>query len=84
MMTLDGALELQKLIDSGMAWRLEGATGRAAMDAIRAGYCMLGEDSHTDFWGQFVPSRFDVEPGTMGSRGYFEERQDELEEASGR
>lgn len=32
---------LQSLIDSGMAWRLEGSVGRAAMSAIEAGDCIL-------------------------------------------
>jgi len=78
-MTDAEALKLQELIDSGMAWRLEGAVGRACYAAIEAGYCMLGEEAHKDYWGTPVPSRFDVEPGTVGSRGYFEAKQDEIE-----
>ena len=35
--------DLQGLIDSGMAWRLEGSVGRAAMRAIEDGECVLGE-----------------------------------------
>lgn len=31
----------QRLINSGMAWRLEGSIGRTAMDLIKAGYCLL-------------------------------------------
>jgi len=79
MMTLDEAAEMQKLIDSGMAWRLEGAVGRAAYAAIEAGYCMLGPEAVKDYWGNIVPSRTDVEPGTVGSQGYFEACWDELE-----
>jgi hypothetical protein len=79
MMTLDEAARLQELIDSGMAWHLEGAVGRAAYAAIEAGYCMLGTERHIDYWGTVVPSRTDVEPGTIGSQGYFEAKQDELE-----
>lgn len=58
---------MQELIDSGMAWKLEGSVGRAAMGLIDSGQCMLGEESHTDFYGNVVPSRTDVMPGTKGS-----------------
>jgi len=63
---------LQALIDSGDAWRLEGAIGRAAMSAIEDGYCVLGETGHRDYWGNYVPSRHEVEPGTKGSVEYAE------------
>jgi hypothetical protein len=72
------ALRLQALIDSGMAWRLEGAVGRAAYAAIEAGYCMLGHAAHKDYWGNLVPSRTMVEPGSIGSFEYWQERQDDL------
>ena len=64
--------ELQTLIDNGMAWRLEGAVGRAAMRAIEAGECVLGEEGHHDYYGNYVPSRHEVEPGTKGSAEYAE------------
>ena len=79
MMTLDHSAALQELIDSGMAWRLEGAVGRECFAAIEAGFCMLGEDSFKDYWGNHVPSRTEVAPGSIGSQGYFEAKQDELE-----
>jgi hypothetical protein len=63
-------IRLQNLIDSGLAWRLEGAVGRAAMDAIRSGHCVLGKESFTDYWGNRIPSRYEVEPGTKGSEEY--------------
>lgn len=65
-------LDLQSLIDSGMAWRLEGHIGRQAMAAIEAGDCVLGEEGHHDHWGNYVPSRYEVEPGTKGSIEYAE------------
>jgi len=63
-------LQLQTLIDSGMAWKMEGAVGRAAMDAIRSGACVLGKEPFTDYWGNRIPSRYEVEPGTKGSEEY--------------
>lgn len=68
----------QSLIDSGEAWRLEGAVGRTAMDLIEDGFCMLGEQGHKDFWGNYVPSRHEVEAGTKGSRQYVEEHHPEV------
>ncbi len=62
--------ELQELIDSGMAWRLEGAVGRACMAAIMAGECMLGPVAHTDYYGNYVPSRYEIRPGSPGSPEY--------------
>ena len=61
---------LQALINSGAAWRLEGSVGRAAMEAIEAGLCVLGEEPRYDYWGNRVPSRYEVEPGTKGSVEY--------------
>jgi hypothetical protein len=57
----------QSLIDSGMAWRLEGYVGRQCMAALEAGAAVLGPEGHRDFWGNYVPSRHEVKPGTMGS-----------------
>lgn len=72
-------MDLQALIDSGDAWRLEGAVGRAAMAAIENGDAVLGEVGHHDYWGNYVPSRHEVVPGTLGSVGYAEARQEEIE-----
>jgi hypothetical protein len=60
----------QGLIDSGMAWRLEGHIGRQAMGMIEDGYCVLGEEGHRDYYGNYVPSRTEVEPGSKGSPEY--------------
>jgi len=60
----------QALIDSGNAWTLEGAIGREAMELIHGGYCMLGKVGQRDFYGNYVPSRFEVKKGTEGSRAY--------------
>lgn len=60
---------LQDLIDTGAAWRLEGSAGRAVMDALRTGECVLPEVRRIDAYGNTVPSRHDVldEVGSPGS-----------------
>jgi hypothetical protein len=63
----------QQLINSGMAWHLEGSVGRTAKEFIDAGLCMLGEYGNRDYWGKYIPSRHEVEPGTPGSPEYYEE-----------
>ncbi len=68
------ALAMQQLINSGAAWGLQGSTGRAAMALIEAGVCLLGHVSHTDYWGNRVPSRDEVKPGSKGSFKYVVER----------
>jgi len=65
---------MQELINSGMAWRLEGSVGREAMSMIEGGQCILGEESHTDFYGNRVPSRHEVRPGTKVSPEYMSAR----------
>jgi hypothetical protein len=62
--TIEG---FQELINSGMAWRLEGSVGRSAMAMIEDGQCMLGEEGHRDYYGNYVPSRTEVKAGTKGS-----------------
>jgi hypothetical protein len=74
----DEAERLQGLIDSGTAWTLEGSVGRAAMRAIESGLCVLGPSSHRDYWGNYIPSRFEVQAGTKGSVDYANERREEL------
>lgn len=61
---------LQNLVNTGQAWFLEGSVGRMAMDAIEAGVVVLGPVGHRDYWGNYVPSRFEVQPGTKGSPEY--------------
>jgi len=59
--------QLQQLIDTGMAWNMEGAIGRAAMDALKNGACFLPTSSRKDYYGNVVPSRYMVKDGTAGS-----------------
>ena len=51
---------------------MEGHTGRTAMSLIESGVCALGRSGHRDYWGGYVPSRSEVEPGTTGSVEYVE------------
>jgi hypothetical protein len=71
----------QGLIDSGMAWKLEGSVGRTAMDLIEQGLCTLGEEGHRDYWGNYVPSKHEVQPGTKGSEEYCRKMQHERSNA---
>ena len=63
---LDYYLSIQRAINGGM-WGLQGSYGRAMMDAINGGYCMLGAKAARDYYGNGIPSRNDVKPGTKGS-----------------
>jgi len=71
----DYCAALQRRIDDGTIWVLEGSAGRAAMVAIKEGFCLLGPFGVRDYWGSYVPSRDEVQPGTPGSREYAEESQ---------
>lgn len=68
----DELVDLQALIDSGAAWTSEGSVGRAAEAAIEAGYCVLGPVGTRTWTGRYIPSRFEVVPGTVGSEEYAE------------
>jgi len=65
---------LQAMIDAG-CWSLQGSMGRAMMAAIEDGRCILGPNGARDYWGNYIPSRTEVEPGTKGSVEYAAERQ---------
>lgn len=67
-MSLD--MSIQNLIDTGLAWQLEGHVGRQCMAAIEAGEAILGPVGHRDYWGNYIPSRDEVQPGTKGSIEY--------------
>jgi hypothetical protein len=66
---------IQKAINSGMGWKMQGSYGRTMMDAIKSGCCMLGVHRAQDYYGNTIPSRDDVEPGTFGSYEYVIEMQ---------
>ena len=62
-----GFWDIQQSINTGMAWKMEGSFGRSAMDMLRSGACMLPKVSHRDYYGNIVPSRDVLKPGTMGT-----------------
>lgn len=66
--------ELQKAINSGVAWSFQGSYGRAMMDAIASGYCLLGKAPARDYWGNRIPSRDEVQEGTKGSYQFVVDR----------
>ena len=59
--------QMQSLIESGTAWKMEGAVGRTAMELLRSGACFLPKQSHRDYYGNRIPSRTEVKEGTTGS-----------------
>jgi len=65
---------LQKAINSGSAWSFQGSYGLAMMAAIEAGACLLGRDSARDYFGNRIPSRDAVAPGSKGSFDYVADR----------
>lgn len=65
---LEQAKALQQLINSGTVWKLQGSYGRGASNALEAGFVMLGKHPSADYYGNRVPSRDEVQPGTKGSR----------------
>jgi len=64
----------QEKINNGYVWRLEGFHGRQAMDLIEGGYCTLGEKGCHDYWGNYVPSKTEVQAGTKGSQEYVDQK----------
>jgi hypothetical protein len=63
-------ISLQRAINSLSAWKMQGSMGRAMMDAIRSGRCMLGEQPTADYYHNRIPSRYEVKPGTKGSKQF--------------
>lgn len=66
--------EIQKAINGGSAWSFQGSYGRTLMAALEAGYCLLGTKPCRDYWGNRIPSRYEVKAGTKGSYEYVAER----------
>lgn len=60
---------IQNAINS-CSWSLQGSYGRAMMDAIKGGRCMLGLVGCRDYYGNYIPSRSEVKDGSKGSRSF--------------
>lgn len=58
---------IQDQINSGLCWKLEGSVGRFAMNMLESGVCMLPLVPRIDAYGNRVPSRKELKPGTTGS-----------------
>jgi len=58
---------LQRAINAGYCWGLQGSYGRTMMDAIKSGHCLLGARDFNDYYGNHIPSRDQVVNGTVGS-----------------
>lgn len=65
---------LQSLVDSGQAWMLEGSVGRACMAAIEDGAIVLGPTAVRNFYGNRIPSRFEVRHDTTGGITFAHDR----------
>ena len=63
----NGVDVMQRLIDNGSVWHLEGTVGRQAMELLSSGACMLPKQSHKDAYGNYIPSRDEVRAGSTGS-----------------
>ena len=64
---------IQRAINSG-AWTFQGSYGRTMMDAIRSGRCMLGTKGFRDYYGNYIPTRDEVQSGTKGSFDFVAEQ----------
>jgi len=66
----DYYVAIQRAINSGLSWSMQGSYGRAMMDAITSGFCLLGKQAAKDYYGNRIPSRDEVQSGTKGSYAY--------------
>lgn len=73
---LDYYAAMQRQINAG-SWGLQGSHGRAMMQSINGGYCMLGTKRAKDYYGNTIPARDDVMDGTKGSREFVVEHMGE-------
>lgn len=63
----NGFSEMQDMINTGQAWKLEGSYGRSAMEYLESGACMLPLVPRYDYYGSKVPSRNELKNGTKGT-----------------
>lgn len=58
---------IQAMINSGDCWKLEGSVGRHAMSLLEIGVCMLPKLPTEDYYGNGIPSRDYLIPGSKGT-----------------
>lgn len=73
----DVAELLQRAINDGNPWKLQGSYGGFMLDAIARGECMLGEQPAEDSFGGRIPTRFEIQEGCTGSRAFVVEKKGE-------
>ena len=62
-----GVTETQEQINSGTIWKFEGSVGRFAMRMLEIGVCMLPLKTSVDYYGNKIPARNKLKPGTKGT-----------------
>lgn len=62
-----GYAPMQRIIDNGSAWYLEGSTGRLAMSLLEMGACFLPKKSFKGPYGNLIPSRDMLQAGSKGT-----------------
>ena len=65
-----GIDKYQELINTGTAWQVFGKTAKGCLKHIKDGTCILPTTPHKTYWGQYIPSRYEVLPNTPGSFEY--------------
>ena len=60
--------ELQKWVDDGRIWHMEGYIGRTAAALLDEGYLKYPEDRTYDYWGNPVPTRKEWEEAQEKAR----------------
>jgi hypothetical protein len=62
-----GFYEMQRLINNGSVWLMEGSMGREAMRLLECGACMLPTKAFRDAYGNRIPSRYELRAGSKGT-----------------
>ena len=58
---------MQRLLDQGIAFHMEGSCGRQAMDYLAEGICFLPDRESKDYYGNRIPARGQLEAGSKGT-----------------